>query len=69
MRELREETGLRAVTDELTEAGSYQFEENRRHITAHVFAWRPGAPAAPMADQREIVWAGYLTAGSWLASH
>ena len=46
VRELREETGLRAVTDELTEAGSYHFEDNRRHITAHVFAWRPGAPAA-----------------------
>ena len=63
VRELREETGLRAVTDELTEAGSYEFEDNRRHITAHVFAWRPGAPTAPTADQREIVWAGYLDRG------
>ena len=70
VRELREETGLRAVTDELTEAGSYQFEDNHRHITAHVFAWRPGRTrGSPWRTSARSSGPGISTAGSWLASH
>ena len=67
LRELREETGLRAGTAELAAAGSFQFEDNHRQITAHV---SPGGPAhcrQPMADQREIVWAAIFSPRAQLA--
>ena len=60
LRELREETGLRARPEELGEAATFRFDENNRRITAHVFAWRAPGPVAPIADRREIVWVGFL---------
>lgn len=60
VRELREETGLDAPADELVDAGVFRFEENHRHITAQVFEWRPDMAMSPVADSREIVWAGYV---------
>jgi 8-oxo-dGTP pyrophosphatase MutT (NUDIX family) len=60
VRELREETGIRAPAAELAEAGDYAFEDLHRRITAWVFAWRPAPAPVPVIDRREIVWAGYL---------
>lgn len=61
VRELREETGLVAPAAELADAGTFRFEENHRQITAQVFEWRPGGAIPPVADNREIVWAGYMS--------
>jgi 8-oxo-dGTP diphosphatase len=60
VRELREETGLRAETAELAAAGEFRFVDNRRRITAHLFEWRPDGPVEPTADRREIVWTGFV---------
>jgi 8-oxo-dGTP diphosphatase len=60
-RELREETGLRAVPALLADAGIYRYSHEHRRITAHVFAWRPSDLLRPSVDNREIVWAGYLS--------
>lgn len=61
VRELREETGVEAPADELVDAGTFHFEENNRQIAAQVFEWRPGRAMPPAADNREIVWAGYMS--------
>jgi 8-oxo-dGTP diphosphatase len=60
-RELREETGLRAASALLADAGIYRYSHEHRWITAHVFAWRPTDLTRPSVDNREIVWAGYLS--------
>jgi 8-oxo-dGTP diphosphatase len=61
-RELREETGLDAAPSQLADQGVYRFRQDRRRITTRVFTWRPGdAARRPTVDNREIVWAGYLT--------
>ena len=62
VRELREETGIEVEPSELVDLGEFHFEDNRRRITAFLFTWRPPAPVNPVADQREIVWAGFLPA-------
>jgi 8-oxo-dGTP pyrophosphatase MutT (NUDIX family) len=59
-RELREETGLQVRPDELVEAGSYRFVDLHRRITDRVFVWRPAAPLEPVADRREVIWAGWM---------
>ena len=41
VRELREETGIEAPPAELVDLGEFRFEDNRRRITASLFAWRP----------------------------
>lgn len=61
VRELREETGIDAPADDLVDAGTFRFEENHRQITAQVFEWRPGSTIPPTADNREIIWAGYMS--------
>lgn len=61
IRELREETGLRALPEELRDAGSFRFEENHRRITTQLFRWRPLEPPTPSADRREVLWARYLS--------
>jgi 8-oxo-dGTP diphosphatase len=60
VRELREETGIEAAPAELVDLGEFHFEDNRRLITAFLFAWRPPSPLSPLADGREIVWAGFV---------
>jgi 8-oxo-dGTP diphosphatase len=60
VRELLEETGLRAPPEELGDASCFRFDEDHRRITAQVFTWRPPTSPAPTADRREIVWAGFL---------
>ena len=62
VRELREETGIEAEPAELVDLGEFHFEDNRRRITDVLFTWRPPAPVSPVADQREIVWAGFVPA-------
>ena len=64
VRELREETGLSARSGELRAAGAFRFEAEHRRITAHVHVWRPAVPIAPVADGREIVWAGFVPAAA-----
>jgi 8-oxo-dGTP pyrophosphatase MutT (NUDIX family) len=59
-RELREETGLLVRPDELVEAGTYRFVDRHRRITDRVFVWRPTAPLEPVADRREVIWAGWM---------
>ena len=61
VRELREETGLLAPPEELSDAGSFRFDENHRRITTQIFRWRPVEPPTPSADHREIVWARYMS--------
>lgn len=62
VRELREETGIEAEPAELVDLGEFHFEDNRRRITAFLFAWQPSFPVRPVADQREIVWSGFASA-------
>ena len=63
VRELREETGIEAEPAELVDLGEFHFEDNRRRITPFLFTWRPPTPVNPVADQREIVWAGLRAPG------
>jgi 8-oxo-dGTP pyrophosphatase MutT (NUDIX family) len=60
-RELREETGLHTASAPLADAGIYRYPHEHRRITAHVFAWWPADLPQPSVDNREIVWAGYLS--------
>lgn len=60
VRELREETGLQAEPAALVALGEFRFIDNRRRITAHLFASRPSSPVEPVPDRREIVWAGFV---------
>ena len=60
VRELREETGIEAEPAELVDLGEFHFEESRRKITTFLFAWRPLGPVRAVADEREIVWAGFV---------
>ena len=61
LRELREETGLVAPGEELEPLGAVRFAELHRDIRTHLFRWVPAGPVAPVADGREIVWAGFLS--------
>jgi 8-oxo-dGTP pyrophosphatase MutT (NUDIX family) len=60
VRELLEETGLRAEASELAPCGKFRFVGNHRRITAHLYLWRPVAPVTVVVDHREIVWAGFI---------
>ena len=60
VRELCEETGIEAEPAELVALGEFHFEDNRRRITTFLFTWRPPTPVNPVADQREIVWTGFV---------
>jgi 8-oxo-dGTP pyrophosphatase MutT (NUDIX family) len=59
-RELREETGLVAPAEELEALGAVMFTEHHREIRTHLFRWLPAGPIRPVADEREIVWTGFL---------
>jgi 8-oxo-dGTP diphosphatase len=59
-RELREETGLEAPAIELEAMGVVAFGQHHRRIRAHLFRWSPSSPVFPRADEREIVWAGFV---------
>ncbi|MEK0085365.1 NUDIX domain-containing protein [Benzoatithermus flavus] len=59
-RELLEETGIEVPPAALVPAGRFRFEDLRRRITDHVFAWHPAEAPVPLVDRREIVWAGWL---------
>jgi 8-oxo-dGTP pyrophosphatase MutT (NUDIX family) len=62
-RELREETGLVASPTDLEALGAVDFGEHHRRIRTHLFRWRPGEHVRPVADRREIVWAGFVPRG------
>ena len=60
IRELREETGIEAKPAELVDLGEFRFVDNHRRITTFLFTWQPPAPVDAVADEREIVWAGFV---------
>jgi 8-oxo-dGTP pyrophosphatase MutT (NUDIX family) len=59
-RELHEETGLTAYPTDLEALGAVDFGEHHRRIRTHLFRWLPGESIRPLADGREIVWAGFV---------
>lgn len=59
-RELREETGLVVSSTHLEPLGALDFGEHHRRIRTHLFRCLPAQPIGPMADGREIVWAGFM---------
>lgn len=60
VRELFEETGIRAPPAALESPVALTFDFERRHITSAVFTWRPAARPAAQVDGREVVAAFWL---------
>ena len=61
IRELLEEAGLAAPAEALSEAARLSFVQEHRRITDTVFEWQAASLYVPSIDNREIVWAGWLT--------
>jgi 8-oxo-dGTP pyrophosphatase MutT (NUDIX family) len=59
LRELVEETGIRARPAELEEVALVEGREDWRLTRTRVFAWRPEHLPQPRPDGAEIVWAAY----------
>lgn len=60
LRELAEETGIRAREEALEPPVSVTFDFEHRRITSEVFAWRPAERPAVRVDGREVVRAVWL---------
>ena len=58
---LLEEVGLAAAAEALSEAARLSFVQEHRRITDTVFEWQAASLHVPSIDNREIVWAGWLT--------
>jgi 8-oxo-dGTP pyrophosphatase MutT (NUDIX family) len=63
LRELHEEAAIDAPPEALSGPHRLEFVDEGRSIVDWVFEWHPTRRPEPRVDQREIVWAGWLTPG------
>jgi len=60
-RELLEELRLQVTAEDLQSAGRFVHEGDYRRDTADVYEFRPKIEPKIIIDNREIIWAGFMT--------